>query len=212
MSRFLLTLGDQDLILNDRYLKIRDTVILADLHLGKTMHFRKAGMPIPPEARDADQRNLMALMEKETPSTVIVLGDLFHSVSNSECDELAMITSQFPSVNFELVLGNHDILDPSIYRSIDFQTSQSKQIGQLILTHEPQLEVMAGQINLHGHIHPGIRLIGRGRQSMLFPCFYLSGQHFCLPAFGALTGLMKTKPAKGDRVFAILDGEVAQVF
>lgn len=198
--------------LENRYLMLDKTLILSDLHLGKTLHFRKAGLAIPAAARDADQSELIRILLLEKPETVLVLGDLFHSSSNRECDELGMITSQYPDVEFELVLGNHDILEPSIYRDIDFNTCRSKQMGNLLLTHEPLNEVEAGFLNVHGHIHPGIRLGGRGRQSVLVPCFHLSKSHLCLPAFGDLTGLMKRKRLSTDRTFAILEREVVEVF
>jgi len=201
-----------EVVLKDRYMMIGSSLILADLHLGKPTHFRKAGLPIPPEARDADQSKLLQILRMETPESVLVLGDLFHSSSNKECGELAMITSQFPEVHFELILGNHDILEESDYRSMDFETCPRLDLGDLILTHEPLDHVPEGKCNLHGHIHPGVRMVGKGRQSMLMPCFYLTKQYFCLPAFGALTGLMRQKPKKGDAVFAILSGEVVRVF
>jgi DNA ligase-associated metallophosphoesterase len=204
--------ANHSLRLENRYLMLGNTLILADLHLGKTTHFRKAGYAIPSAARGADQGELIRILQLEKPEQVIVLGDLFHSASNSECEELAMITSQFPSVQFELVMGNHDILAPEIYRSMDFETSEAQSIGNLILTHEPLENVPAGKTNMHGHIHPGIRLVGRGRQSLLVPCFHLTPSHFCLPAFGALTGLMRQKPKKADKIYGILEDEVARVF
>jgi DNA ligase-associated metallophosphoesterase len=196
----------------NRYMMLDRTMLLADLHLGKTMHFRKAGLPIPAIARNADQSELMRILIEENPDRLIVLGDLFHSASNSECEELAMITSQFPDIDFTLILGNHDILKPAVYRSMDFETCNQIQIHNFILTHEPLNVVEEGQINIHGHIHPGIRMRGRGLQAMTFPCFHLSATHLCLPAFGALTGLMKRKPLKGDQVFGIFEGKVRQVF
>ncbi len=192
----------------DRYLLLENTLILADLHLGKTMHFRKAGLPVPAHARETDQLNLIRILNEEKPSSLIVLGDLFHSDSNSECEELAMITSRFPEVHFELVMGNHDILAPEVYRSMDFETCKQMESGPFIMTHEPLEEVPDGKINMHGHIHPGIRLHGKGRQRLSIPCFHLSKQHLCLPSFGELTGLVPRKPAKGDRFFGIAEGRV----
>lgn len=196
--------------LGDRYLMIDKALILADLHLGKTMHFRKAGLPVPAHAREADQVNLMRIINAEKPESVMVLGDLFHSESNGECEELAMITSQFSDIHFELVMGNHDILAPEVYRSMDFETCEQMDLGPFILTHEPLEDVPEGRINMHGHIHPGIRLRGRGRQALSIPCFHLSPTHLCLPSFGMLTGLMKQSPKKKDRVFGIAGGEVME--
>ena len=208
----IIEMTDKEIRLENRYLMLDKTLILSDLHLGKTLHFRKAGLAIPAAARDADQSELIRILLMEKPETVLVLGDLFHSASNRECEELAMITSQFPSIHFELIMGNHDILSPEVYRSMDFETSSNLSMGNILLTHEPILDLDPKIINIHGHIHPGIRLVGLGRQSMLVPCFFWTKQSFCLPAFGALTGLMRQKPKKADKAYGILEGEVSQVF
>ncbi len=208
----IIEMTDKEIRLENRYLMLDKTLILSDLHLGKTLHFRKAGLAIPAAARDADQSELIRILLMEKPETVLVLGDLFHSASNRECEELAMITSQFPSIHFELIMGNHDILSPEVYRSMDFETSSNRSMGNILLTHEPILDLDPKIINIHGHIHPGIRLVGLGRQSMLVPCFFWTKQSFCLPAFGALTGLMRQKPKKADKVYGLLEGEVSQVF
>ena len=39
-----------------------------------------------------------------------------------------------------------------------------------------------------GHIHPGIRIDGAGRQSLYFPCFYFGKKYAVLPAFSRFTG------------------------
>ena len=59
-----------------------------------------------------------------------------------------------------------------------------------------------------GHLHPGIRLRGKGKQSITLPCFFLSQHMGILPAFGSFTGLALQKPKAGERVFALADGEV----
>ena len=192
-------------------MNIGDDLIIADLHLGKTMHFRKAGLSIPPSARFTDQSTLLNLINAEQPKRLIILGDLFHSVLNSEMDEFGMITSQFPEIDFLLVIGNHDILSDSNYRSLDLQAFETLTIGPFLLSHEPLEELAESEINVHGHIHPGVLLRGKGRQSLMVPCFHLQGQYLCMPAFGALTGLMKVKTKKKDSVFGVLENEVVQL-
>ena len=190
------------------FAKWRSMLIMSDLHIGKTMHFRKAGLPIPAKARDADFARLIQIFDEHRPETVIVLGDLFHSSFNSEMEELSMITSSFGNINFRLVIGNHDILDPSIYRSLDFECSHSLAFDNLVMTHEPMEHLSQGSVNIHGHIHPGVHLKGKARQSISAPCFHFSTNHICLPAFGSLTGHVKTKVKKGDQLFAIVNNQV----
>lgn len=194
--------------LGDRFLEKDGDVLLADLHLGKTMHFRKAGLPVPAQARDADQTNFLSLLNHFRPKRMIILGDLFHSEQNSEVDEVAMITSQFPDTQFILIKGNHDVMPEAVYRTIDMETCDRMDWHGMTLSHEPLGDSQPTEVNVHGHLHPGIVLKGRGRQSEKIPCFHFSGSHLCLPAFGALTGLMNVRPKKGHRVFGVVEGAV----
>lgn len=196
-----------ELTLCDRYLLCGQDLVLADLHLGKTAHFRKAGLAIPSNAKNADQMALIKLLDKVQPQRMIVLGDLFHSADNSEVDELAMITTMFSGVDFVLVKGNHDILSESAYRSLNFTVVANQVLSGLYLSHEP-VQAPEGLITMHGHVHPGVMLRGKGRQRLKLPCFYYYGNGFCLPAFGKLTGLMPIKPRKNDQVYGIVDGNV----
>ena len=56
-----------------------------------------------------------------------------------------------------------------------------------------------------GHIHPGVRVSGGGRQSLEFPCFYFTPAFCVLPAFSRFTGLAMVRPQKEDQVFAIVN-------
>jgi DNA ligase-associated metallophosphoesterase len=197
-----------DLFLGDRFVWAGGDLLLADLHLGKTAHFRKAGMAIPAQARKKDQSTFYRLLQTLNPTRVIVLGDLFHSQHNSEVEEWMSITSQFQETQFCLVRGNHDVLESSAYRSLDFETTELMNWHAFVLSHEPLGSVPEGAVNVHGHLHPGIGLSGKGRQNITIPCFHVHGAHFCLPAFGALTGLVKINPKRGDRVYGIANGEV----
>ncbi|MEQ9186917.1 MAG: ligase-associated DNA damage response endonuclease PdeM [Cryomorphaceae bacterium] len=194
--------------LGDRFIQKDGDVLLADLHLGKTMHFRKAGLPVPAKARDADQSSFLTLLDQFRPARMIILGDLFHSEHNSEVDEIAMITSQFPDTQFMLIKGNHDVMPDEVYRTIDMETCDRMDWHGMTLSHEPLSDSRQPVVNVHGHLHPGIVLKGKGRQSEKIPCFHFSGSHFCLPAFGALTGLMNIRPKKGHEVFGIVEGAV----
>ena len=65
-----------------------------------------------------------------------------------------------------------------------------------------------------GHLHPGIRIRGMGKQSLQFPCFYFGGQYAILPAFGRFTGTVSIDPLPESNVFAILppDGGERKAF
>ncbi len=187
-------------------------LFLADLHLGKATHFRKSGYAVPVAVSDSNWNKLISLLIDFKPERVIMLGDLFHSDYNSEWEDLAQLIEQFSQVRFELVMGNHDILDQSHYNSLGLIVHQHYlELGPFLCTHEPLKEFIPQQYNLSGHIHPCVRIRGRGRQRLRLPCFYFGKRQGILPAFGAFTGMAEVQPKKGDQVFVIAVEEVIQV-
>ena len=62
-----------------------------------------------------------------------------------------------------------------------------------------------------GHIHPAIRLKGKGKQSIQLPCFVFREHNAILPAFGSFTGTATIQAKPGDQVYAIADKQVIKV-
>jgi len=187
-------------------------LLLADLHLGKAAHFRRSGLPVPPDVSQSNWDRLIALLLDFRPERVVFLGDLFHSDYNADWEELIDLMQQFSTVQFELVVGNHDILEPQNYeRSGLLLHGTYLQIGPFLLTHEPTLTEVYDWYNLAGHIHPSVRMRGQGRQRLRLPCFYFGEKGGILPAFGAFTGMGEVGVKKEDRVFVIVDDKIVRV-
>ena len=187
-------------------------MLIADLHLGKAAHFRKAGIPVPPGVSDANWDRLISLLFDFKPGRVLFLGDLFHSVYNQSCEDFEQIIHQFSQISFELVKGNHDILQDRFYESANLKVYEnSYRLGPFLFTHHPLDEVPSGQYNLAGHIHPSVRLMGQARQTLRLPCFYFGANKGILPAFGAFTGMATIRPKKGDEIYVIAQDEVLRV-
>lgn len=194
------------------YWKEQNILLLADLHLGKINHFRKSGYPVPVSANDVNTTVLIDLLNKFNPGRTIFLGDLFHSHYNEEWEVLGQVIRHFKSCSFELVMGNHDIMSALQYERHQVRVHQSSlEIDNILFTHEPLAEVPGKKYNLSGHIHPGARLYGKGRQALTLPCFYFGQNKGILPAFGSFTGLYPLQPKKGDRVFVIAEGSVIEM-
>lgn len=191
-------------------------LLIADLHLGKVNHYRKAGYPVPTRANDENTSILIDLLNYYKPERMLFLGDLFHSHYNEEWEVLGQVIRHFKSVSFELVMGNHDIMSTLQYDRHRVKVHKEElQIGNLLLTHAPMHEAgetpLDGVYNLAGHIHPGARLLGKGRQALVLPCFYFGKKQGILPAFGSFTGLYPVKVMKGDQVYVIAEGEVIEI-
>ncbi len=194
------------------YWPLKRILLVADLHLGKVNHYRKAGYPVPTKANDENTALLIDLLNHYKPERLLFLGDLFHSHYNEEWEVLGQVIRHFRSTSFELVMGNHDIMSTLQYERHQVMVHREELlIDDLLLTHVPLEEPIPGVYNLAGHIHPGARLLGKGRQALLLPCFYFGKHQGILPAFGSFTGLYPVKVLKGDQVFVIVEGEVINV-
>ena len=191
------------------YIPAEGVLLVSDLHLGKINHFRKAGIPVPTRANDANTETIIRLLMQYRPERMIIIGDLFHSHYNSEWDVFGAVVGAFPSCRFELVTGNHDILGDHLYARLGIVLHPELELlPGMVLRHEPLEHLPSGQYQVCGHLHPAITLRGKGRQSVTLPCFWFGEQTAVLPAFGAFTGASRISPREGDRIYAIADGRV----
>jgi len=210
-----ITIAGEDLILHPYkaiYWPSERVLFIADLHLGKATHFRKSGIAVPSAVEDNNLDKLTALFLDFKPKRVLFLGDLFHSDYNSNWEDFGQLIAQFHMISFELVPGNHDIMVESEYEKFGIVVQPlDYQLGPFVLTHYPVDENTEGCYHLSGHVHPGVRLRGNGRQYLRLPCFYFGTHQGILPAFGAFTGYMTLKPKKSDQVFVVVDDTVIAV-
>ncbi len=182
-----------------------DMLLIADVHLGKATHFRKHGIPVPQDVAHHNFQKLDELIAFFNPKVVCFLGDLFHSFLNSEW-QLFEQWIQRQSNDFLLITGNHDILPAERYETLGIQLEDRLLLHGFSLTHHP--EDIPDTLNVCGHVHPGVRLKGTGKQSMRLPCFYQTPERLMLPAFGAFTGKFIVQPTQKDSVFVLVNQEV----
>ncbi len=187
-------------------------LVVADAHLGKVGHFRKNGIAVPAQAERHNLEALVQLIQFTRPTRVIFLGDLFHSGFNYSWEAVAQLTNHFKPVSFELVEGNHDVLEEVHYRQSGLKVHGARlDDAPFVFTHHPLEQVPEHRYNISGHLHPGIMLYGKGKQGVRVPCFYFSVNRAVFPAFGAFTGLSAIQPRKEDRIFVIVEHEVIEV-
>ena len=187
-------------------------LILSDLHFGKSGHFRKSGISIPQSIFKDDLQKLFSQIQFFKPHTLLIAGDMFHSTANKEIDLFLKWRNDIPDVDFCLIKGNHDILSKKFYKDAGIKIFENKlTIKNFCFVHDIKASCNSGNEKLFtfsGHIHPGIKLEGAGKQSIMLPCFYFGKKYAVLPAFSAFTGMAKIKPVKGDKVFALLKNEI----
>ena len=189
----------------------KKTLIVSDLHIGKSGHFRKAGIAVPQFVLKEDLQRLLTVLNFFKAEKLIVVGDFFHSTLNLELDLFRRWRQDIAQIKIVLVKGNHDILKKKWYESADIELIEPNLcIDQFCFSHD-LYEVPEGLYTFSGHIHPGIVLNGLGKQSLRFPCFYFTETFCVLPAFGKFTGLANIEPSKKDDVFAVVADSLISV-
>lgn len=171
------------------------SLILSDLHLGKTAHFRKNGIALPNGVIEKDLENLQNLIEHYEPEKIIIVGDLFHAELNSEIEIFRKWFEDFKIIKWLLVKGNHDRFS----EEFGIEEAQIYETENLIFSHESLDSLQKSQIG--GHIHPGVTLMAQNRQKLKFPCFLVSENQIILPAFSQFTGLDTNFEKKQNSTF-----------
>ncbi len=182
------------------------TLILSDLHFGKSGHFRKSGIAVPQNVFKEDIQRFVSLLQHFKPANVIVIGDMFHSHDNKEHDLFVKWRKDFEHLPIKLVMGNHDILEKEWYHEAGIELLEGcYSVDEICFVHDIEdVKLDKNCFYFSGHIHPGISIPSGARQSVHLPCFYFTNQYAVLPAFGKFTGNFTIKPKRGETVFAIM--------
>lgn len=179
--------------------------LIADVHLGKTTHFRKHGIAIPPEVIRSNYLRLQEVVDTYEPKELWFLGDLFHSYKNSEWDLFAnWVKAQ--SATITLISGNHDVVTESAYEAIGIKVYDNLEQDTFYFTHYP--DTKTGYFNFCGHIHPAVKLKGSAKQQIKLPCFVKNDDQLILPAFGDFTGNFYIDQSTAEGVYVCTDNEV----
>lgn len=211
-------LGQHLLLLPQKaiYWKEEKTLIISDLHFGKAAHFRKAGIAVPNGNITADILLLGKLIQKYLPETLIFLGDLFHSDFNSDWNLFSNWRKLHPTLKIILVKGNHDIIPSNYYSTLGIEIiNKELYLGPFEFAHHPfslNQEISENHpYRICGHLHPGIRLAGKGRQTATLSCFFFSKNQAILPAFGSFTGNFMIKPTEKDHIFCVVRNRIMSI-
>jgi DNA ligase-associated metallophosphoesterase len=208
--------GESVVLLPERalYWPRTETLVVADMHWGKAATFRAGGLALPGGTTTADLERLDRVLCRTAARRLVILGDLFHArAGRIAAPTLAAIRAWRPAradVEMLLVRGNHDrhAGDPPPDLHINAVNAPAF-LPPFVLRHEPA-EATEGY-TLAGHVHPGVRLAGRGRLRERLPCFFVGSRLAILPAFGSFTGLADVEPSAAHRVFVIAGDEVVEV-
>jgi DNA ligase-associated metallophosphoesterase len=192
--------------------KEQHTLIVSDLHLGKAMAFRKAGIPIPEGAMDHDLRSLKKLIEETQAKRCVVVGDLIHSKSGISESVKQLFTNWLHSVacEIDLVIGNHD---RSLINDLPNEWNLSMHLEKLLIPpfcfcHIPTL--LEEYFVWSGHIHPEI-VLKSDADRLRLRCFQVFDDQAVLPAFSSFVGGSYVHKNENNRIFAIADHQIIEI-
>jgi uncharacterized protein len=194
------------------FLPALDTLLVADLHWGKAAAFRAANVPVPTGTTATDLSRLSQALLRTRASHLVVLGDLLHARHGRHADTMATIAEwrrAYAALQITLVRGNHDIHAGDPPEALAITCTPRLQLGPFIGLHEPQSRP-DGYV-LAGHLHPHVRLSGRGSQHLRLPCFVFGDTVGILPAFSSFTGRGMYDQVDTDRLYAIVDDAVVAI-
>jgi uncharacterized protein len=208
--------GHEVILLPERavYWPARRTLMVADLHLGKSQTFWAAGAPVPDGVLDADLARLDHLLRRTEATRLIVLGDLLHApvgVTPILIDRVAAWRNRPPAAAAELIVvpGNHDRAIEEVAAPWRLSLADPPfDDAPFAFRHEPL--ATPGAYTWAGHIHPQV-LLASARDSVRLPCFWLGPQVGVLPSFSAFTRGQTIRPADGDAVYTVADGHVVPI-
>ncbi|MEX0635804.1 MAG: metallophosphoesterase, partial [Ferruginibacter sp.] len=134
----------------------KKALILSDLHLGKSGHFRKNGIGIPQNMFQEDMHRLMHNIQHFKAEQLIIVGDLFHSHNNKEHDLFLKWRHDIANIAIHLILGNHDILTKDWYDQANIQLHDKILVkDKFVFTHDMEgIAIEDGLYYFNGHIHP----------------------------------------------------------
>lgn len=205
---------DQDLQLTNQravFWEKHHMLILSDLHIGKTAHFRKSGIAIPSKVLENDLDRLAGLIDYFKVEKVAIVGDMFHAEVNDDIAIFSKWTKSIKPVEWILVKGNHDKWPNTIYDDLSIKTlNPSLEMAPFTLIHNVR-KLKEDKFYITGHTHPGVSIKGLGRQRIKLPCYQISDRQLRLPAFSLFTGLNTRKPSEMCTHYAFTEESIFQI-
>lgn len=192
----------------------RQTLLVADLHLGKATTFRRHGIPVPTGSTAATLDHAARMLEQTAARTLIILGDLIHarsSLSPDVIEQFKRFIERHDHLAVQLVEGNHDRGSRRRLADLPIQLlGETETIEGITLQHAPT-ETAPPQPTLCGHLHPAVKLPPQHNLPGKLPCFWHQPTQLILPALGRFTGTATIRPGPADRVYALAPPHVLDV-
>ncbi|MEP2776926.1 MAG: ligase-associated DNA damage response endonuclease PdeM [Luteolibacter sp.] len=192
------------------FLDATRTLVVSDIHLGKSATFRTRGIPVPEGDTFADLAALSDLVGQTDARHLVIAGDLVHAKAGMRPNVLEAFREWAAGLSIPITLteGNHDRMALLFEHDLPLEIVPSLDVEGLRITHDPE-ELPEDVPGIAGHLHPGAKVVDSPRRTVRVPAFYLlHPHHLVLPAFSQFTGMNRIKPGARDRFFIPLKDRV----
>jgi putative SbcD/Mre11-related phosphoesterase len=198
-----------DVTIIDLALKVKDYLIISDLHLGYEQSLNAEGIMVPRFQYPKIIARLKEIQRRSSANKIIINGDLKHEfgqISRQEWNETTDFLDYLKSNYEEIILikGNHDNFTKFISQKTNLDVVDSFKIGDSLVLHGdkllPELDDQDVKNLIIGHEHPCIGLRS-GERVEKIKC-YLSGEYgkyklMVMPSFNFVTDgsdILQEKP------------------
>lgn len=187
----------------------RNMLLVADLHFGKAATFQAFGMAVPSGHGETDLIKLTQICEKFKPSSLAILGDLFHAPTGVNDALIEAIRKVFESLRIPIfwIAGNHDRQLHNLAETLDVRLEKTMALDGIELTHKPN----GGETPcICGHLHPRVQLWEQ-KQKLELPCFVRDKTTLILPAFSSFSAGTTIKNSKARQRFACVENKMLEL-
>jgi DNA ligase-associated metallophosphoesterase len=204
--------GEEVMLHHERALiwPARRSAFIADLHLGKSDVFRRAGIAIPEGATLADLDRLTHLVHAYQIETLVVLGDFVHGrtpMSSAHRSHFSVWREMHQSIRMVVVEGNHDRHERETRDTWSVEwVGEGFAVGPFVCAHHPRASAQG--FVLSGHVHPVVKLHASSRERARIPVLCVTRDFAILPSFGSFTGGVEVDLDGHHRVYGFADRRV----
>jgi len=197
--------GEPMLLLGARamYWPARSRLVIADLHLGKSHVFRRAGIAVPGGATHDDLQRLARLAAATAARELWIVGDVLHgpAAGTGWRDAWGRWRREHAELDVAAVAGNHDRAPARALLEVRL-LGDAQDDGPFLFRHLPHADPRGRHV-IAGHAHPRARVPGVPRT---WPAFWLKEGLTVLPAFSDFTGGHAVDAGRGDAMVACVEG------
>jgi putative SbcD/Mre11-related phosphoesterase len=139
-------------------------LVIADLHIGWEIALAQEGIHVPSQTPKILTK-LLGLIDLCKPTSLLLLGDVKHTIAKVELEEWQDVPSFFEALlkkvsDIKVVLGNHDgNLEPLLPENVKLLPSTGIAIEEAGFFHGnawPAPEILACRSLVMGHVHPTV--------------------------------------------------------